>query len=357
MAPAVLLVGLVTLLAGAAAAASGTLRPALGTGVAVLTSDDGTTVRRYTARTTVAPSSITSGQALHLVAASVDELTTTGAECLPSSTDTTDAQPSWGLTRVTPGTAVDLGGGGFDLAGSGTVHRVREVTCSPTRIVESVTIDIRVPAGNTKLVTPGCYVVFPGENAHLLEGTWSGTLAAVSIGAASCSSAAGPIAGSVVSGSVTILLPGSSTPVPLRAGQPIPAGSVIDATAGAVRLRSGTQKNAVFSKGAFKVGPAAAVTELSLTGGDFSSCKKRALAGVGATSPPRVVRRLWGNGKGRFRTRARFASAAVRGTAWEIEDLCTGTRVRVRRGAVEVRNLRTKKLTVVRAGQSITIPA
>lgn len=363
-----LLVGWSVLLACAALAASGSLRPAPGSGVAVLTATPVPTyglTRRYTSRTSVEPSAIRPGQALRMVSDSVDQQALTVGNCVPSTTDTTDPQAYWLLTRVEPGKDVNLSStDGANLQGTGTIHRVRVVVCgdpakNEVTTEESETIDVSVPASETTLLTPGCYVVFPGYNAHLLEGTWDGTLAAVSVGGASCTSATVPgggVSGSVVSGLVTVKLPGSPTPVPLRAGQTIPAGSVVNATAGAVRLKGAAGKNVVFSKGAFKVGSAGPVSELALAGGDFSMCKKRKLSGVGA-SQPRLIRTLWGDGKGRFRTRGRFAAATVRGTAWEIADACGGTIVHVRRGVVEVRDLRRGKVTVVRAGGSVTIPA
>jgi hypothetical protein len=48
------------------------------------------------------------------------------------------------------------------------------------------------------------------------------------------------------------------------------------------------------------------------------------------------VRRLWGDGKGRFRTRGRYGAGTVRGTKWLTKDRCDGTLVRVVRGRVAV---------------------
>ena len=50
-------------------------------------------------------------------------------------------------------------------------------------------------------------------------------------------------------------------------------------------------------------------------------------------------RRLWGNGRGRFRTRGRYGAATVRGTKWLTDDRCDGTLVRVKRGKVAVKDL------------------
>ena len=62
--------------------------------------------------------------------------------------------------------------------------------------------------------------------------------------------------------------------------------------------------------------------------------------GQGQTSAKgKKVRRLWGDGKGRFRTRGRRAAATVRGTKWLTEDRCDRTKITVRRGRVAVRDL------------------
>lgn len=86
-----------------------------------------------------------------------------------------------------------------------------------------------------------------------------------------------------------------------------------------------------------------------LAGGSFKQCKtgNRSLAAKG-----KPIRRLWGKGKGRFRTRGRYSSGTVRGTSWITEDFCDGTRTRVFVGVVRVYDLVTKKWVVLKAGQS-----
>ncbi len=62
--------------------------------------------------------------------------------------------------------------------------------------------------------------------------------------------------------------------------------------------------------------------------------------------------RLFGNGKGRFRTTGRHSAATVRGTIWLTEERCDGTLTRVTRGIVSVRDFARKKTISVRAGNS-----
>ena len=62
-------------------------------------------------------------------------------------------------------------------------------------------------------------------------------------------------------------------------------------------------------------------------------------------------RRLWGDGKGNFRTSGRRSAATVSGTRWLVEDTCKGTLTRVSRGKVKVRDFRKKKTVTVKAGK------
>lgn len=156
----------------------------------------------------------------------------------------------------------------------------------------------------------------------------------------------------------TVKLPGSSTFAPITAGQTVPPGTVIDVSNGAaVALTDPKGQTAVFfgeTDGVPSVFVMAGViqrfVELRLTGGDFTVCKSRALQGK--PKPGKPVRRLWGKGKGSFRTKGRFASASVRGTWWLTADYCSSTVVTVKAGAVTVRDLVKKKTVVVRAGKS-----
>ena len=64
------------------------------------------------------------------------------------------------------------------------------------------------------------------------------------------------------------------------------------------------------------------------------------------------VRRLWGSGKGSFRTKGRYATASIRGTTWLTSDRCNGTLIRVTQGAVTVHDLVKKTNVVVTKGHS-----
>ncbi|HEX6619545.1 MAG TPA: hypothetical protein VF024_07795, partial [Solirubrobacteraceae bacterium] len=68
--------------------------------------------------------------------------------------------------------------------------------------------------------------------------------------------------------------------------------------------------------------------------------------------PKSVLGKLWGSGKGRFRTDGKYSSATVRGTIWLVEDRCEGTLTKVRRGTVAVRDFTRRRTVAVKAGHS-----
>lgn len=154
---------------------------------------------------------------------------------------------------------------------------------------------------------------------------------------------------------------GSATGTVLVNGQPftggtVPYGSNVDVTKGKLDMSTEAGNLAVYGAGVtskFKLVRATSkkgtVVELRLTGGDFSSCGKRVLA-AGA-KPRKPIRRLWGKGKGRFKSKGRFSTASVRGTTWLTEDSCEGTRTFASSGVVSVYDNVKKKTINVRAGK------
>ena len=66
-----------------------------------------------------------------------------------------------------------------------------------------------------------------------------------------------------------------------------------------------------------------------------------------------MVRSLWARDRGgRFRTYGNNSVATARGTAWVTQDRCDGTVTRVHEGAVAVKDRRTGRTVVVRAGRA-----
>jgi hypothetical protein len=160
-----------------------------------------------------------------------------------------------------------------------------------------------------------------------------------------------------VKGPVRIRRPRAPRFVPLREGENIPVGSTVDATHGRVRLTSAANKRgklqaAEFFAGQFRVTQARnGLTELALNGP--ISCPKRASA---AKKKPKK-RSLWGDGKGKFRTRGRYGSAAIRGTRWLTSDRCDGTHFAVRSGVVRVKDFTRHRSRLLRAGRRYRAPA
>ena len=159
-----------------------------------------------------------------------------------------------------------------------------------------------------------------------------------------------------VQGTITVRLPGTNQFVPLSAASQLPVGTQVDATQGTVELTAarsgGVTDTSRFYEGVFTIAQQAAnaITELQLASGDFGVCSLPSFAASEKNRRP--VRRLWGSGKGKFRTRGRYSSATVRGTIWFTEDRCDGTLTRVTEGSVTVRDIGRKKDVVVSAGQS-----
>ena len=165
---------------------------------------------------------------------------------------------------------------------------------------------------------------------------------------------------SKIEGTVLVKKKGENKFVALTPPTEIPVGSQVDATKGTITLVAGLgggrTNSSNFYSGRFLISQAKtrnAFMVLTLQGGNFGSCGTRRLSAVGSDARTRKpVRRLWGNGKGRFTTKGRYSSATVRGTKWLVQDQCNGTLTVVKRGVVQVRDFRKHKTVNVRAGRS-----
>jgi uncharacterized repeat protein (TIGR01451 family) len=176
-------------------------------------------------------------------------------------------------------------------------------------------------------------------------------------------------------GQCVALKDGGGVCAPLSDGQQIDLEDIayIDPGSGAVELRGiegvGTFFGTPFALQEINVSgksrsataaQAKPVLIIKLIGGSYKQCTKgkgRSASSVSVVggeqqAKRKPVRRLWGKGKGRFRTRGRFSSGTVRGTNWLTQDFCEGTLTRVVEGAVSVHDLVAKKTIVVKAGKS-----
>ena len=188
----------------------------------------------------------------------------------------------------------------------------------------------------------------------------SGSLAAVQGGAVGP-----PVLGrsfdvEVTRGVVRVKPKGSKVFGPLTRPEQLAFGSWIDATNGEVRITSaadaaGTAHAARFYAGKFRIFQAdrpGAFTEIRLEGGDFRPCGQAGAARTEGVRRKTPIRRVWGNGKGMFRTVGRSSSAAVVGTVWLTEDRCDGTLTRVRSGTVRVRDFARHRTVILEAGDA-----
>jgi hypothetical protein len=163
--------------------------------------------------------------------------------------------------------------------------------------------------------------------------------------------------------------------VPLTGPLQIPVGSRLDTSKGRVALTSAADTGGAktqtsdFYQGIFQVRqtvpkkkptkPKALVTDLVMKGqiarsqcAPLKSARSAAVYAKKKKGPKAVLGKLWGNGKGKFRTNGKYSSATVRGTIWLVEDRCEGTFTKVRRGTVQVRDLKRKKTITVKAGHT-----
>ncbi len=160
----------------------------------------------------------------------------------------------------------------------------------------------------------------------------------------------------VVSGTVSVRIPPSSTFVTIQGAETIPLGATLDATHGVVRvvtaLPGGGSQSVVASEGAFQVfQKATGMTDLFLRGPALS-CGRRASASS-AKKRPVASRKLWAeDDHGRYASYGSYSATTVLGTRWETVDTCAGTLTRVARGEVHVSDRYGHKTVLVSAGHS-----
>ena len=157
------------------------------------------------------------------------------------------------------------------------------------------------------------------------------------------------VAATPVRGTVLVKLPRTSKFVPLDASV-IGNGSEVDTRKGRVEITTSTGEKALFYDGIFKVSQSGGLTTLTLTE-KLAPCPSRK-ARAAAKKPK--TRKLWGDGKGKFRTKGQYSAATIRGTRWYVEDGCRYTRTKVAVGSVNVRDDVKQKTFIVRKGKTYT---
>jgi hypothetical protein len=226
------------------------------------------------------------------------------------------------------------------LTGAGTV--LQPVAEPVTGLTPSTTYHYRVVGTNASGTSNGADQVFVTQAPP---------------GSAAPPQFARAVDAGTVSGTVRVRVPGSNTFTVLGASDQIPVGSVVDTRGGRVRItiadQTGKQWSTDFYEGLFKVTQPRrlkGLAEMVLVGENRKVCGRGAARAAGKPRGKSVAH-LWGSGSGPFRTKGKYASAAIRGTTWDTDDRCNGTLVKVTEGSVTVRDLVKKRNFTVDAGR------
>jgi PKD domain len=173
--------------------------------------------------------------------------------------------------------------------------------------------------------------------------------------------------------------------VPLTELRQIPAGTLVNALHGTLKLttaapasatqhatlagkrktkkRAAKTQTATFSGAVFKVtqgrsGASKGIATVSLVEGafkgapSFASCKTHKGKASAAAVSSKVLQLLHASGHGKFRTKGRYAAATVRGTIWTTADRCDGTLIHAIRHDVSVSDLVRHRTIILHAGHS-----
>ena len=160
-------------------------------------------------------------------------------------------------------------------------------------------------------------------------------------------------------GRVFVKQPGSNTFQEIRDARSIPVGSEIDTEKGEVELTTAATSAGGTQIGKFRDGKFVMsqtrgrlpYTDLTMAGTRLDKCPR---TGTQASAAASRSRRLWGNARGRFRTRGRYATATIRGTQWMVRDTCTTTTVQAARGTVIARDLVKRRNIRLKAPKKYT---
>jgi hypothetical protein len=182
-----------------------------------------------------------------------------------------------------------------------------------------------------------------------------------------------PVAGETVNlepveGTVELQCPGEDQSSKLTSFKQVPFGCLINTRNGVVDLTaskgsSGELQGGHFWGGVFVVSQEAGdneAVELKLAGRRM--CERRNSPnthGATVSSARRGGgRKVWGSGKGNYKTSGSYGSATVRGTTWLVVDRCdSSTLIKVTEGTVWARDFVKQKSIVLTAGQQYVAKA
>jgi hypothetical protein len=165
-----------------------------------------------------------------------------------------------------------------------------------------------------------------------------------------------------VSGTVTVEVPrnGGSAGgsfAPLSSAREVPLGTVVNATAGKVRLTVATAtpsqlRTGDFHGGIFEIGQPRAENGLAVLTIHDNLSRRTACRTTSGHLSQRILGLLRGTASSGFETVGKYSAATVRGTEWGVRDRCDGTFTVVQEGAVVVRDFRLRKNIDLRTGQT-----
>lgn len=167
-----------------------------------------------------------------------------------------------------------------------------------------------------------------------------------------------------LSGSILVKLPGATDFVPMKGEVHVPIGTVVDASAGRCKVvlanQDTSQYSSTFWGGVFQVvqgGGDFPLATIKLRNDLVDDAEKASNASIStllgiAKKKGKKKNKVWGNGKGKFRTTGSGGSASVRGTRWMVEDYANGTLFKVTSGKVLVRDFGKHKTLLLKPGKS-----
>jgi sugar lactone lactonase YvrE len=263
-----------------------------------------------------------------------------------------DGDPARGAQVRAPQSVTALTNGGFVFTDT-LNDRVRRVT--PLGAIFTI-------PGTTQLEDPTGLAVAPG-GGFLVGDTGHGTVLRVSdFGRVPDAVVDRSVRLAPVSGDVGVAPRGLNLGLPLREEDLVPLGSDFDTRKGriavATQLPDGTQQVAEAFEGQFNLfQQAGGMTNFRLLGLACPAPSATPRATI-AKKKRRKRRRLWvKESGGRWRSSTDSTTASAVGTMWLTELRCDGTLVSVTEGIVRVRDKRTGRRRLVKAGQSFLNPA
>ena len=159
---------------------------------------------------------------------------------------------------------------------------------------------------------------------------------------------------SLASGTVLFKEPSSEDTVHLKGAAQVPIGTEVDTTDGVAKADGRARRHArherVLRRRLHRPAARPEGARRAAAQGRQLPRLRVLVPRPGEEAPGQ--RRLWGSGKGHFRTRGRYSSATVRGTKWLTEDLCGSTRITVVQGVVLVHDFVRNVDVSVPAGHS-----